>query len=437
MTRLTPPRLIALQNLLAVLQQRRSLSDCLPSSMTALADPRDRALVQALCYGVLRHLPYLQALIRPLLRKPLKERDQDIELILLLGVYQLRYMRIPVHAALAETVELTRLIKKNWATALVNGTLRSFQRQADELMATVQQQHPEAELAHPAWWLEALRADWGEQAPAIAHANNAAPPMTLRVNAQKMTREAYQAELAAQGLTATHTPHTSHGLTLEQPVDVKQLPGFAQGWVSVQDGAAQLAAALLQTPENARVLDACAAPGGKTAHLLECNPTIRLTAVDCQAERTEKIVETLQRLYFSATICCADASRPADWWDGERFDRILLDAPCSASGVIRRHPDIKYLRQATDIAPLVQQQAQLLTALWPLLQCGGRLLYVTCSVFAAENQHQIQRFLQQQPDAHAITLDVHWGHALPIGRQILPGEDNLDGFYYACLVKTV
>jgi 16S rRNA (cytosine967-C5)-methyltransferase len=218
---------------------------------------------------------------------------------------------------------------------------------------------------------------------------------------------------------------------------VQQLPGFAEGWVSVQDGAAQLAAELLAVPEGARVLDACAAPGGKTAHILERYRPSELIAVDLRPERTEKIVGTLQRLHFSATICCADASCPAEWWDGQLFDRILLDVPCSASGVIRRHPDIKYLRQPADIPALAQQQAALLHAIWPLLAPGGRLLYVTCSVFAEENHVQLQQFLTQEPTANAEPLRVQWGHALPIGRQILPGDDNLDGFYYACLVKTV
>ncbi len=429
-------RLSSLTVLLAVLQQHQSLNDCLAPTLDDLADSRDRALSQALCYGVLRQLPYLRALLKPLLRKPFKERDQDLEIILLMGVYQLLYTRIPPHAALAETVQLTRVLNKPWATALVNGVLRNFQRQQDKLTAQVAEKG-DAVLAHPAWWLKKLRNDWGKLAPTIAQANNEQAPMTIRVNARHHSRETYLPQLTALGFEAIPTPHTTHGLTLSTAVDVQQLPGFDAGWVSVQDGAAQLAAQILDVPEGSRVLDACAAPGGKTAHLLERYQPSELIAIDSQAERVEKIVGTLQRLHFSATICCADASRPADWWDGQTFDRILLDVPCSASGVIRRHPDIKYLRQATDLKALAQQQAALLSAIWPLLAKGGRLLYVTCSVFAEENHLQLQNFLQQHSDASEAKLNVNWGHTLPVGRQILPGEDNLDGFYYACLVKTV
>jgi 16S rRNA (cytosine967-C5)-methyltransferase len=222
---------------------------------------------------------------------------------------------------------------------------------------------------------------------------------------------------------------------MEEKGGIYNLPGFAQGWISVQDGAAQLAAELLDVPAGARVLDACAAPGGKTAHLLEHYDISLLLALDHQPARIDKLAETLRRIHLSAEQRCADASQPETWWDGSPFDRILLDVPCSGSGVIRRHPDIKYLRQPSDITGLAAQQKRLLEALWPLLKQGGKLLYVTCSVFAEENHLQIQDFLATQPDACETKLAVKWGHALPYGRQILPGESEMDGFYYACLSK--
>jgi 16S rRNA (cytosine967-C5)-methyltransferase len=278
------------------------------------------------------------------------------------------------------------------------------------------------------------------------------------VNARCLSREAYLAHLRQANIVAELTPYTDYGITIQQlPVTlgleeelnllksapdkmgnwITHLPGFNQGWVSVQDGAAQLAAPLLDVPVGARVLDACAAPGGKAAHLLEhYNNISTLFALDNQPTRIKKLEDTLRRLQLTATIRCADATQPHTWWDGNPFERILLDAPCSASGVIRRHPDIKYLRQPSDIAMLSDQQQHLLEVLWPLLKPGGKLLYVTCSVFAEENELQIEKFLTTQADAYENRLVAPWGHALSRGRQILPGENNADGFYYACLTKT-
>jgi len=291
-------------------------------------------------------------------------------------------------------------------------------------------------LAHPPWLLKRLQADWPTQWETLADANNAHPPLTLRVNARIKSRDAYLEHLHQANIAATPTPYTDYGITLEHPIDVQHLPGFAQGWLSVQDGAAQLAAPLLDVPPGARVLDACAAPGGKTAHLLERYEIETLLALDLKPARVQKLRDTLQRLQLSADLRCADASQPDTWWDNQPFERILLDVPCSGNGVIRRHPDIKYLRQPSDIAALAAQQARLLDALWPLLMPGGKLLYVTCSVFAEENHLQIQNFLATHADATEIVLTADWGYAQDYGRQILPGENNLDGFYYACLSKT-
>ncbi len=452
-------RHIATQVLTQVIGERHSLSDCLDSYLPRLDDRRDRALAQALCYGVLRWLPRLQALLELLLRKSLKAKDCDIQVLLLMGLYQQLYLRIPPHAAIAATVEVTRTLKKTWATGLVNAVLRHFQRQRDALLTDIDSE-PSAKLAHPPWLLKRLQRDWAMEWERIVEANNAHPPLTLRVNTRSMSRDTLLEHFREANIAAAPTPDTACGITLESPthpllkeeIDLYQkgevppfikgemggiynLPGFAQGWVSVQDGAAQLAAELLDVPAGARVLDACAAPGGKTAHLLEHYDISLLLALDNQQVRIEKLAKTLRRLHLSAEQRCADASQPDTWWDGSPFDRVLLDVPCSGSGVIRRHPDIKYLRQPSDITGLAAQQKRLLEALWPLLKQDGKLLYVTCSVFAEENHLQIRDFLATQPDACEMKLAVEWGHALPYGRQILPGESDMDGFYYACLSK--
>jgi len=429
-------RSIATQILTQVIAHKHSLSDCLDNHLSHLNDNRERALAQALCYGVLRWLPRLQAILQRLLRKPFKSKDSDIQVLLLIGLYQHLYLRIPSHAATAATVNVTRQLKKPWATGLVNAVLRNFQRQREFLLTNVDTKIS-VKLAHPPWLIKQLQKNWPNYWESIAEANNAHPPLSLRVNRRAMSRDTYLEHLQKAGIAATVIPYSDCGITLASAMDVKQLPGFEQGWVSVQDGAAQLVAPLLNIPAGARVLDACAAPGGKTAHLLERYEIATLVAIDNQVVRVQKLVNTLRRLQLSAELRCADASQPDTWWDGQAFDRILLDVPCSGSGVIRRHPDIKFLRQRRDIATLAAQQARLLKALWPLLMPGGQLLYVTCSVFAEENHLQIQEFLATYADATETVLVADWGHALPYGRQILPGENNLDGFYYACLTKKV
>jgi len=450
-------RSVATQILTQVIGERRSLSHCLETQLPLLKDSRERALAQEVCYGVLRWLPRLQALLNCLLHKPLRTKDDDIQVLLLIGLYQHLYLQIPPYAATAATVEVTRTLKKDWASGLVNAVLRHFQRQREQLLEQIDA-NLSVKFAHPPWLLERLQTHWPHHWESLLQANNNHPPITLRVNARCLSREAYLAHLQQANIVAELTPYTDYGVTIQQlPVTlgleeelnllkfvpdkmgnwITHLPGFSQGWISVQDGAAQLAAPLLDVPVGARVLDACAAPGGKTAHLLEHYNNIgTLFALDNQPTRIKKLEDTLRRLQLTATIRCADATQPHTWWDGNPFERILLDAPCSASGVIRRHPDIKYLRQPSDIAMLSVQQQHLLEVLWPLLKPGGKLLYVTCSVFAEENELQIEKFLTTQADAYENRLVAPWGHALSRGRQILPGENNADGFYYACLTKT-
>lgn len=433
-------RLVATSVLTEVFFQQHSLTDCLEKQLPQLADGRERALTQALCYGVMRWWPRLDAIVHHLSSKPFKSKDIDIYVVLLLGIFQQLYLRIPPHAAIAETVELTRRLQKNWATGFVNAVLRNFQRQRDTLLTTIDQQI-EAQLAHPQWLLEHFQQDWAEHWQQIAETNNQHPPMTLRVNGRQLTREAYLQQLVSADIAAIATPHTENGITLEQPVDVSQLPGFAQGLLSVQDASAQWAAKLLDVPPQATVLDACAAPGGKTAHLLETYSIKRLTVIDNQLERVAAVEQGLKRLKLfdnqTVQLQCADASEPEQWWNGELFDRILLDVPCSATGIIRRHPDIKYLRQPTDIKKLIAAQAKLLHATWQLLKPQGKLLYVTCSVLKAENMNQIQQFVETHSDAQVHPLPEIAPLTTPctVGSQVLP-HSFFDGFYYACLVKT-
>jgi len=411
-----------------------SLSACLAPLLAALP-AQERGLAQELSYGALRWGPRLQTLLDPLLRKPLRDKDRDVLALLWIGLYQLLYTRVPEYAAVAATVAASRSLNKPWAAGLVNAVLRGFQKRRDALLAQVEQNETAA-AAHPAWWLEYLRSGRPEDWRNIVAANNARPPMTLRVNRRRVGREEYVKVLSEAGISGMPAPRTDCGILLDKPADVAQLPGFREGLVSVQDGAAQLAAPLLNPQPGDRVLDACAAPGGKTAHLLERQPALaELIAVDDDAARMARVKENLDRLGLSANMVVEDVGAVQGWWDGAPFDRILLDAPCSGSGVIRRHPDIKYLRRPTDIAVLAAGQARLLTALWPLLKRGGMLLYAACSFLPDENEHRIHEFLEHHEDALEEPITATWGRPLQHGRLILPGTDGMDGFYYACLKK--
>lgn len=400
-------------------------------------DGRDAALLRELCYGVLRHVFSLSALTEQLLSKSLKAKDADVRCLIMVGLYQLIHLRVPDHAAINETVAATRTLKKPWAKGLINALLRRYQRESESLLQKVSE---DDRYEHPAWLLERLRADWPEDWQAIIEGNNARAPMTLRVNKAQGDRDAYLADLKANDIDAQPIEGAGEALQLSSPAPVESLPGFAEGRVSVQDAAAQLAAGLLAAEPGQRILDACAAPGGKTAHILEGiaaqGGEADLLAIDNDERRMSRVAETLDRLELSAELCVADAADVDAWFEGEAFDRILLDAPCSATGVIRRHPDIKCLRRDTDIDALVATQARLLDRLWSLLKPGGRLLYATCSVLRAENVAQMEAFLSRQADAKEQLIAANWGHKQTIGRQILPGEADKDGFYYAVLEKS-
>lgn len=415
-----------------VLGEGASLSTVLPPVLNQV-DSLDRGLLRELCHGVCRWHPQLQAGLDRLLVRPLDPREHTIRALLLIGLYQLQHLRIPEHAAVAETVAAAGELRKPWAVGLTNAVLRAALRRRVELAEALQNDEV-ARTAHPLWLLERLQQDWPEDWSAIVAANNTRPPFTLRINPHYRVASGGQknGELIDQ---AERVANVETALMLGTAVDPMTLPGFAEGWASVQDAAAQLAAPLLDVQPGMRVLDACAAPGGKTGHLLECAPTLDLTALDQDAVRLQRVQENLTRLGLSARLVTGDARQPADWWDGVPYDRILLDAPCSATGVIRRHPDIKLLRRDSDIGLLASQQWTLLTSLWPLLRPGGRLLYATCSVLRQENEQVITRFLSTQTDAEEQPIVASWGRRLAHGRQILPGEIGMDGFYYALLLK--
>lgn len=426
-------RVAAVRAAAAVLHRGQSLAEALPRAGEGLSE--SRALAQELAYGVLRWHGWLRALSERLLDKPLRARDADLALLLESGLYQLDGANVPGQWVVSECVDAARLLGKDWATGLLNAVLRRFLRERQAVCAAVDAD-PASRLAHPGWLLARLRTDWPEHWAAIAEANNQRPPMTLRVNCRRERLADYRRRLAAAGLGASPHPLVPDALTLEAPVAVEALPGFAEGLVSVQDAGAQMAAPLLDPQPGERVLDACAAPGGKTGHLLELQPVLAtLVAVDSEPARLQRVAENLARLDLEAELHAADVTAVEAWWDGRPFQRILLDAPCTGTGVIRRHPDIKWLRREGDAEALAATQARLLRTLWPLLEPGGKLLYCTCSVLPAENEAVIDAFLADTPDATAETLAGEWGIALRHGRQILPGQHGMDGFYYAGLVR--
>ncbi|MBG0844934.1 16S rRNA (cytosine(967)-C(5))-methyltransferase RsmB [Pseudomonas chengduensis] len=429
------PRLAAARALTAVLSGKASLGSSLPPQLDKV-EHHDRALAQDLAFGAARWQPRLQLLAEKLLEKPFKAADKDVEALLLIGLYQLLHSRIPEHAAIGETVGCAGALKKPWAKGLLNAVLRRAQREHEAIFAELDRD-PVLHSAHPRWLQKALKAHWPQHWQAICAANNAHPPLILRVNRRHGSRDAYLNELREAGIEAEPCTFSRDGVRLLQPCDVTTLPGFKEGRVSVQDEAAQLAADLLELAPGQRVLDACAAPGGKTCHLLEVEPGLgEVVAVDLEAKRLARVRENLERLHLEATLIAADGRDTGAWWDGQPFQRILLDAPCSATGVIRRHPDIKLTRKPEDIPALAQLQGELLDALWPTLAPGGILLYATCSVLPTENSETIAAFLARTPDAQEVAIAGEFGLQPAHGRQLLPQLDGHDGFYYAKLIKT-
>lgn len=422
----------------AVLQQKGSLASLLPVALAKTRE-KDRPLLQELCYGTLRHFYSLNEQISQHLSKPLREKDNDVRALLLVGGYQLIHTRIPAYAAINSTVSAAQYFKKTWAKALINAVLRKIQRNLENGNKEIADDV--SRYDHPQWLMDAIRSSWPAQAEALLLANNTRAPMTLRVNRHQSSRDSYLQLLKDHVIAAQPTLLSDVGIRLEIPVSVELLPGFASGSVSVQDEAAQLSSELLRLQAHHQVLDACAAPGGKTGHLLEHESTLSVLALDVDAERTALIRENLRRLQLKAQVVTADAAQPDQWWqnyaDKKLFDRILLDAPCSATGVIRHHPDIKILRRPSDIPALAATQLKLLQALWPLLNPGGYLLYVTCSILPQENDEVITQFLTTTPDAMIDTLEVSWGDVTRYGRQLFPQTGGHDGFYFSRLVKNL
>ena len=411
----------------------RSLTESL-GHKTARVKDSDRAFVSELAYGSCRWWYRLDTVAGKLSNKPFKKRDQDIRALLTIGLYQLEFTRVPAHAAVAETAGAARGLGKPWAVSVINAILRRYQREREALQQVLSGQ-PSYRYAQPDWLVNALRRDWPEQWPKILEGLLQKPPFTLRVNLQRIELSRYAGLLAQSGLTARPVPGVPSALVLDRAVVVDQLPGFGDGLVSVQDAGAQLAAHILQPERGDRVLDACAAPGGKTGHLFEWERDIRLTAVDVDASRLQSVDENMQRLGYEPVLVVGDASNPEPGWASGQFDRILVDAPCTATGVIRRHPDIKLLRRADDVVKLADRQKNILNSLWSLLKPGGKMLYATCSLLAMENELQMKRFVEHTKDAEIGDLGGYPGHVLEHGLQTLPGEHEMDGFYYSLITK--
>jgi len=426
-------RYVAIRVLEAVLVKGRSLATA-RSLVQDKLEPRERSLAMEMVNGVLRWRFRLEALLAKLLSKSLRKKDYDIQLVLLLALYELTELSTPDYAVVNEAVAQTRRVGKKWASGMVNAVLRSFIRDRDELLTLIDEDDV-ARFSHPRWLIDLLQQDWPQQVEQILDASNQRPPMWLRVNAGKVSVEDYIKLLDAQQIKAVRHPLAEAALKLDSPMDVSQLPGFAEGLVSVQDAAAQLATKLLGAEDGERVLDLCAAPGGKTCHVLETAANIEMVAVELESLRMQRLQQNLDRLDLHARLIIGDATDTNSWWDGQLFDRVLVDAPCSASGVIRRHPDIKSLRHADDLVSLSQIQQQILLQALSMLKPGGTLLYVTCSVLKQENEQQLERLLSTTAEAREVDIDENWGIACRHGRQLLPGVLDGDGFYFARLKK--
>ncbi|BDX01300.1 ribosomal RNA small subunit methyltransferase B [Marinomonas pontica] len=434
-------RQVAIEVITNILLQQGSLSTQLARHQTSVASEHI-PLLKELCFGVCRQYPKLNSIALHLLAHPFEEKDTDLYATLLLGLYQLSYMNTPDHAAVNESVEACRLLKKDWATKLMNAVLRRYQREADEIIESLEST-PSVEYNQPKWLLKRFNKHWPEQFEGIVDASNTHPPMCIRVNESRVSRETYQSQLQELGIKSTAGEFSPSALYLKNAVRVGELPNFEEGFASVQDEAAQLSAHILAPKTGEKLLDACAAPGGKTGHLLEQAHPLDLTAVELEPWRMEKIESNIARLGYQANLICADAGDITSWWNGEPFDKILLDVPCSATGVIRRNPDIKINRKPADINELVEIQRDILQNVWKTLKPGGHMLYATCSLMPEENEQQIRHFLAQQDDANEVPLNslapeltLEWGMEVSHGRQLFPMVEAHDGFYYCLLQKT-
>jgi 16S rRNA (cytosine967-C5)-methyltransferase len=427
-------RALAAQALAQVALGGASLREAMDRHAPRLADPRDRALLMALLSDGARWWPRFDAALDRLLEQPLRKKEPAVHALLVLGLVQLEVLELADYAAVAASVEATRALKRPRLAGLVNAVLRRWQRERATRLAALDAD-PQTRHAHPTWLARAIARDWPAQAEAVLAADNREPPLMLRANRRRTTREALLDRLRTDGQTAEPHAWLADAIVLPHSTDVTRLPGFADGLFAVQDGAAQVAADLADARDGQRVLDACAAPGGKACHLLE-RADLELVALESEPKRAERIGQNLARLHLRADVVVGDAGEPSAWWDGRPFDRILVDVPCSATGVLRRRPDVRLHRRADDIPALAAQQRRILAALWPLLAPGGRLLYVTCSLLRAENEGVLAPFLAAHADARAVPFGLPAGQAAAVGWQILPGDGDLDGMYYAALEKS-
>jgi len=430
---MTDTRALAAQALAEVALRGASQRDATERYAPRLADPRDRALFTALVSDGARWWLRFDAALDRLLDKPLRQKEPAVHALLVLGLVQLEILELPDYAAVAATVQAARALERPRLAGLVNAILRRWQRERVELLAALDAK-PQTRHAHPAWLAKAIASDWPAQADAVMAADNVEPPLMLRANRRRTTRENLLERLREAGYTVDAHAWLADAIVLPHSTDVTRMPGFAEGHFAVQDGAAQIATDLAQARDGLRVLDACAAPGGKACHLLE-RADVALTALESDAGRARRISQNLERLGLSAELVIGDAGQPDAWWDGRPFDRILIDAPCSATGVLRRRPDVRLHRRDSDIAALAAQQRRILEALWPLLAPGGRLLYVTCSLLKAENEAVVGEFLASRPEARVAPIALPAGQATAVGWQILPGDGDLDGMYYAVLER--
>jgi len=412
-------RLVALEAICSVVLDKRSLS-------SIVYHQDDSALTKSLVFGTIRFYHQLNDIVTGLLNHSLEKEDLDIHCLMLLGAYQILYSKVAIHASIYETVNVLNALDKSWAKGLVNAILR----QIDRDQALLKQQ---IHYSHPTWMVKKIKQNYPDNFEQIFSQNNIQAPMTIRIHPQYSVNE-YQHRLTEFGTNAKTVNVAPQALVLEKPVSVYDLPDFESGSCYVQDASAQLAAHLLAPASQERILDACSAPGGKTTHLCELAPNASVVALDSDLERLDRVKQNIQRFKLNNVDIIQGNAQQQDWWDGELFDKILLDAPCSATGVIRRHPDIKLLRKPKDIVNLVKLQAQILNNLWQMLKPGGTLLYATCSILKSENELQISQFIQGRQDAEEVEINLDWGIKTAVGRQQLPSNE-FDGFYYAKIKK--
>ena len=427
-------RAIAAQVITNLTRQRGSLS----TQLTDFSNHPEISLLQEICFGTCRWYLSLEFLLHKLVTKPIKEKDQDVKSLILIGLYQLKELSIADHAAVNETVAASTTLNKSWAKPLINAVLRNYQRNSQKLTEELERSSPDIKYSCPTWLLSEINVAWKSKSQSILKGNNQRPPLTLRVNISKKSPEQIISLFAENRIEVSRGNLAKTAIYLDKPLPVEKIPGFTDGWLSIQDESSQLVPKLLKLKPKLRVLDACSAPGGKTCAIIESERSLtEVVALDESMSRIQKTRDNLLRMGLKASLIRGDVINPSKWWDGRLFDRILLDAPCSGSGVIRRHPDIKILRREEDIQALTKVQAIMLDSLWQCLRPDGLLLYTTCSILPRENDFQIKDFLKRTDNAKYERITADWGVECSYGRQLLSGDKgNYDGFFYSLLSKS-